>query len=206
MVKVSEKTGKGKSNKKQLPWDGSSSTNADDGNGIPMTKDADEKKNEPEPKISRSSHASKTAPAKGTGSKIEGPLAKEALPEKGEPAKKANEVDSSFGWVELHGKRYDFDIIVHVDGSVTKREKGLSKKKKEKYGHTPLTSKELKVLGREAPTMIIVGTGHSGSMPLTPKAERFLDDYIYFIGRTPDALAKLATCEEKAVAVLHVTC
>jgi hypothetical protein len=54
--------------------------------------------------------------------------------------------------------------------------------------------------------MIIIGTGHNGSMPLTPKAERFLDNYIYFIGKTPEALKKLAMSEEKAVALLHVTC
>lgn len=143
---------------------------------------------------------------KTPGNNIEGPPAKEALPKKGELAKKANEFDSSFGWVEFQGKRYDFDIIVHVDGSVTKREKGLSKKKKQKYGHTPLTSKELKELGREAPAMIIIGTGHNGSMPLTPKAERFLAEYPSFVDKTPIALERLATCEEKIVALLHVTC
>ncbi len=77
---------------------------------------------------------------------------------------------------------------MHVDGTVTKREKGLSKKKKEKYGHTPLTSKELKELGKEAPAMIIIGTERSGSMPLTPKAERFLAEYPSFVDKTPMAL------------------
>jgi hypothetical protein len=127
-------------------------------------------------------------------------------PVKQGPVVNAKAPDCGFGWVEMQGKRYDFDVIVHVDGSVTKREKCASKQQKKKYGHTPLTRKELKALRKEAPAMIIIGTGHSGAMPLTPKAEKFLEDYLYFVGKTPMALEKLATCEKKVVALLHVTC
>jgi len=137
---------------------------------------------------------------------IEAPPAMKGAPSKKEPAEKADAFNCSIGWVELNGKRYDFDVIVHVDGSVTKREKALSKKKKKKYGHTPVTRSELKVLEKEAPVMIIIGTGQSGSMPLTPKAEKFLEDYLYFVGNTPEALKKLARSEEKTIALLHVTC
>ena len=133
------------------------------------------------------------------------PATKEAISKK-EPAEKADAFNCSIGWIELNGKRYDFDVIVHVDGSVTKREKALSKKKKKKYGHTPVTRSELKVLEKEAPVMIIIGTGQSGSMPLTPKAEKFLEGHLYFVGKTPEALKKLATSEEKTIALLHVTC
>ena len=133
------------------------------------------------------------------------PIMEEA-PGKSEPTANNKGSSSAFGWVELQGTRYDFDVIVHVDGSVTKREKETSKKKKEKYGHTPLTRKELKELGEEGPDMIIIGTGHNGAMPLTPKAERFLEDYLSFVGKTPKALEKLVTGEKKAVALLHVTC
>jgi len=204
MAKVNGKVDSDRSKKRKSPWDGSSSVKADD-DDISMTEDAKRNK-APKPNASRSSHAKEIAPAEGEGYKIEGTPAKEAQPGRGGPAKSAQEFDSSFGWVELRGKRYDFDVIVHVDGSVTKREKGLSRKKKEKYGHTPLTSKELKVLEREAPDTFIIGTGQSGSMPLTPKAERFLDAYIYYIGKTPEALQRLAISEGKTIALLHVTC
>ena len=159
----------------------------------------------PKAKSSRA-QTSGEAPAERVGYYIGALPAMDETPEKRELAEKANAFNSSYGWVELQGKRYEFDVIVHVDGSVTKRDKGASKKKKEKYGHTPLTRKEMKELGKEAPVMIIIGTGHSGSMPLTPRAERFLEDYLYFVGETPMALEKLAICEEKAVALLHVTC
>jgi hypothetical protein len=134
------------------------------------------------------------------------PPVMEEAPVKSEPIAKAKACDCGYGWVEVQGNRYEFDVVVHVDGSITKRDKGPSKKKKEKYGHTPLTGKELKALKNEEPEMIIIGTGHSGAMPLTPKAEKFLEGYTYFIGKTPEALETLATCGDKAVAVLHVTC
>ena len=130
----------------------------------------------------------------------------EDVPAKEGPAEKAKAPNYGFGWIEMKGKRYGFDVIVHVDGSVTKRQKGKSKQKKKKYGHTPLTRKELKGMGKEEPAMIIIGTGHSGSMPLTPKAKKFLEGYESFVGKTPKALDKLASCEKKAVALLHVTC
>lgn len=113
---------------------------------------------------------------------------------------------SAMGWVELHGVRYDSDLIVHVDGSISKRDKTISKNKKEKYGHTPLTGKELERLLMEAPEMIIIGTGHNGAMPLTPKAERMLNDYLYFVGKTPRALVELAAADRKVIALLHVSC
>jgi|GEM_PF-1104188 len=176
------------------------------GKRILVIEDADEKKEEGESEGSGKYLASQEIAAERNGDHIEAALTKAELAKKGEHNKKALEFDSGFGWVELHGKRYDFDIIVHVDGSITKRENGLSKKKKEKYGHTPLTSKELKELVREAPAMIIIGTGRSGTMPLTPKAERFLADYQSFVDKTPNALERLVTVEEKTVALLHVTC
>ncbi len=112
----------------------------------------------------------------------------------------------AFGWVELNGTKYDFDVIVHVDGTVTQRDKSLSRKKKQKYGHTPLTGKELLLLKSESPEMIIIGTGHSNAMPLTPKAEKMLDEHEFFVGSTPRALIELTASTKKTVALLHVTC
>lgn len=175
------------------------------GKSIGAVTPIEEDKNKEKPKASRGKRP-KAQTEKRSGHYTGAIPAVEEAPAKREPAEKAKASNCGFGWVELKGNRYEFDVIVHVDGSVMKRDKRASKKKKEKYGHTPLTRKELKELGKEAPVMIIIGTGHSGSMPLTPKVERFLEDYLYFVGTTPMALEKLATCEEKAVALLHVTC
>ena len=37
---------------------------------------------------------------------------------------------SEFGWIEIDNVRYDHDVIIHRDGSVTKRSKKRSKELK----------------------------------------------------------------------------
>ena len=109
------------------------------------------------------------------------------------------------GWVKLGGQEYRFDVVVHVDGSVTKRDKKISRKKRAKYGRTPLTYKELiSVLGDD-PELIIIGTGQRGKMPITPKAQRLLDTRNSFVGPTRFALDWMETDKRKSVAILHVT-
>jgi len=50
---------------------------------------------------------------------------------------------SAFGWIEVGNIRYDHDVIIHQDGTITKRSKKKSKELKDVYGHTPLSDKEL---------------------------------------------------------------
>ena len=53
----------------------------------------------------------------------------------------------SFGSVKLFGKKYEKDVVLHVNGSVTKRKKKKSRELKPLYGgHTPLSEKELDFL------------------------------------------------------------
>lgn len=114
--------------------------------------------------------------------------------------------ESGDGWVKISGVTFEHDVIVHLDGSVTKRKKDPSRKKKSKYGHAPLTRKELKKMLREGPELIVIGTGQRGMMPMTPKAEKLLDGCISFIGPTPYALDWMQKEQRKMVALLHVTC
>lgn len=110
------------------------------------------------------------------------------------------------GWIDINGKRYEYDVIVHTDGSVSKRDKSLSKAKKAKYGHTPLTGKEVKVLLKESPDVIIIGVGQTGALPITPKAKKLLEAVPCRIGLTPQALEWLAKDERRSVSLFHVTC
>ncbi len=114
--------------------------------------------------------------------------------------------NSGFGWVIIDGKKFENDVVVLMDGSVVKRDKNLSRDKKAKYGHTPLTRKELLPLLEGRPDLIIIGTGQNGAMPITPKAEKILNANISFIGPTQDALDWIRKDGRKAVALLHVTC
>jgi hypothetical protein len=46
-----------------------------------------------------------------------------------------------FGEIELDGERYDHDIVITA-GEVKKRKKGVSKRFRDEYGHTPLSAEE----------------------------------------------------------------
>jgi hypothetical protein len=56
---------------------------------------------------------------------------------------------TGFGWVELNGVTYSGDFIIHVDGSISKRRKELSKKLPPINYHTPLGVEELVLLSDE---------------------------------------------------------
>lgn len=113
---------------------------------------------------------------------------------------------TGFGWIEVGGVRYDHDIVIHTDGSVTKRKKKESKGLKGDYGHTPLSENELGFLAKEKPATVYIGTGQYGSLPLTPGAREVLSPYAPVIMPTGEILSLLAREERSFVAVLHVTC
>ncbi len=103
-------------------------------------------------------------------------------------------------------KKYRHDVYVHVDGSVTKRNKGVSKHLKAEYGHTPLTDRELTFLRDEGPEVVYIGTGFSGQLPITYAAKRILDGFDVIMMPTTDELKKALKKEErKYAAVIHVT-
>jgi hypothetical protein len=113
---------------------------------------------------------------------------------------------TGFGWVEIGGEIYENDVVIHVDGTITKREKKRSKEFKEEYGHTPLSHKELDILEDEDPEVVIVGTGQYGDLPITPKAKKILEDYRTEVLPTPQALERVMVEKGKFVAFIHVTC
>lgn len=113
---------------------------------------------------------------------------------------------TGFGWIEVGGREYDHDIIIHTDGSISRRKKKLSKMLKGEYGHTPLSGPELAPLLAERPGVVYIGTGQYGSMPLTPDAKDMLEPVPTIILPTGEILAALGNEERSCVAVLHVTC
>lgn len=113
---------------------------------------------------------------------------------------------TGFGWIEVGGRRYDHDIIIHTDGSVTRRKKRLSREMKGEYGHTPLSESELGFLRDEKPDAVYIGTGHDGSLPLTPGAEGILSAFATVVLPTGEILAPLDREKRTLVAILHVTC
>jgi hypothetical protein len=115
-------------------------------------------------------------------------------------------MQTSFGWVQIGGEKFENDIVVHVNGTITKRRKKLSKDLKADYGHTPLSDRELDFLKKEEPEVVIVGTGQYGDLPVTPKAKKLLNRYEAVYLRTPEALESMSAEKRPYVAIVHVTC
>jgi hypothetical protein len=115
-------------------------------------------------------------------------------------------VKTGFGWIEVGGRRYEHDIVIHTDGSVSRRKKRLSKPMKADDGHTPLSEHELGFLRDERPEVVYVGTGQYGSLPLTPGAEEVLSRYAAVVKPTGEILASLMGEKRPHAAILHLTC
>jgi len=113
---------------------------------------------------------------------------------------------SEFGWIEIDKVRYEHDVIIHRDGSVTKRSKKRSKELKSMYGHTPLSDHELEFLGKEKPEIVYIGTGQYGDLPITPEAKTGLSRFETVIRPTPEILDMLKKEHHSFVAIIHVTC
>ncbi len=122
------------------------------------------------------------------------------------PLKQGDRVETGFGWIRIKGTRYEHDIVIHTDGTVSKRKKKLSKPYAGEYGHTPLSAGELGFLEEERPAVVYIGTGQYGDLPLTPDAAALLGPYTPVVRPTSDILPLLEKELRKYAAVLHVTC
>jgi hypothetical protein len=113
---------------------------------------------------------------------------------------------SEFGWIKINGYKYKKDVIIHSNGKITKREKKKSKDLKEKYGHTPLSERELDFLPEEKPEVVYIGIGHQSALPITPEALTILKEYETVILPTEEITEKIRQEKRKMVALIHVTC
>lgn len=110
----------------------------------------------------------------------------------------------SFGSIRIDEVTYEHDIVIDR-GEIRKRKKGPSKKLRNEYGHTPLSSEE------EIPwkcRRLVVGTGAYGRLPVTNdvklEAERRKIELV--IVPTAQAIERLKEGMDDANAILHVTC
>lgn len=109
-----------------------------------------------------------------------------------------------FGTIVVDGERIDADVVIE-EGQVRRRKKGPSKRYRDQFGHTPLSADE------DIPwsaARLVVGTGASGSLPLTPEllAEAEARGVELMALPTADACELLRSIDEPTNAILHVTC
>jgi len=122
------------------------------------------------------------------------------------------EISTSFGEITINGRRYEYDVVVKKDGTVLKRPKEISAKKKT-TGHTPFTKEELeKILSDVGDVdVVVIGTGQSGALPIEEDVLLFLEqhDFSAFIATTPNAIfdfVELVKSGKNSVGIFHITC
>jgi hypothetical protein len=112
--------------------------------------------------------------------------------------------DFQFGSIEIDGVTYEHDVVIDR-GKVRKRKKKPSRKFREEFGHTPLSSEE------HIPwkcRRLIIGTGRYGSLPVMKevKFQARTRTITLLIIPTNQAIRTLAQEPKDTNAILHVTC
>jgi len=109
----------------------------------------------------------------------------------------------SFGSIRIDGITYDHDVLIDR-GEVRKRKKQPSKKFRDAFGHTPVSTEE------QIPwkcRLLVIGTG-TGALPVMDEVmqEARRRNVELRILPTPQAIEVLKAAGPDTNAILHVTC
>jgi hypothetical protein len=110
-----------------------------------------------------------------------------------------------FGRIVIDGAEYDRDVVIDR-GKILKRKKGPSKKRKDEFGHTPLTADE------DIPwkaQRLWIGTGAYGRLPVADDVVREARRRgVELTAKTTPELVTLVNegVPEGTNLILHVTC
>jgi hypothetical protein len=113
---------------------------------------------------------------------------------------------ATFGSITVEGQRFDYDIVIDLDGVVTKRKKKLSKRL---YGTSHVVSlDEARAILQQGATGLIVGTGHFDRVRLSDEAAAHLQTSGYRVELLPLKRAISAWNEKEGalIGLFHVTC
>ncbi len=113
---------------------------------------------------------------------------------------------TSFGSITIAGERYEHDVLIRLNGRIEKRKKKLSK---QVYGTSHVIAlAEAEYVYEKGAEVLLVGTGQSGLVSLSPEAEAFFREKgcALELLPTPEAILRWNKMEGKAIALFHVTC
>ena len=110
----------------------------------------------------------------------------------------------SFGSITVDGVAYEHDVVIDHD-EIRKRKKKPSRRYRDRFGHTPLSTEE-KIPWKCQ--RLIVGTGAHGALPVMDdvKDEAKRRGVELMIAPTTDAIETLRDHPKGTNAILHVTC
>jgi len=116
-------------------------------------------------------------------------------------------IDStSFGQITIEGQRYNHDVVIRLDGSVTKRKKKLSKKV---YGTShKISLDEAEHVYQAGAEKVLIGGGQFNRVRLSEQADAFFEDKGVEIAimATSDAIEAWNQAEGAVIGLFHVTC
>jgi hypothetical protein len=110
----------------------------------------------------------------------------------------------SFGKITIDGTTYEHDVVID-HGKIRKRSKKASKKFRDAYGHTPLSTAEAIPWDCRK---LVIGTGADGNLPVMDdvKQEAARRDLELVVLPTAAAIKALQKDSRHTNAILHITC
>lgn len=114
--------------------------------------------------------------------------------------------ETHFGSITTNAVTYDHDILIRLDGTVKKRKKKLSK---QVFGTSHIISlAEAEYVYEEGASLLLIGTGQSGMVELSPEAQAFFDQKNCQVEMLPtsQAIVRWNTLEKPAIGLFHITC
>ncbi len=113
---------------------------------------------------------------------------------------------TGFGWIDVDDQRISHDLLIRLDGEVTKRKKKLSK---EVYGtsHT-ISLAEAKHIFENGAEILLIGAGQFGKVRLSPEAADYFQEKNCRVDvfPTPQALKTWNESKGKLIGLFHITC
>ncbi len=113
---------------------------------------------------------------------------------------------TKFGSITVSGELYEHDVLIRLSGAVEKRKKKLSKAV---FGTSHVISlAEAQQVYEAGARRLIVGSGQSGMVKLSPEAEAFFKEKqcAVEVMPTPEAIRCWNEAREAAIGLFHVTC
>jgi hypothetical protein len=113
---------------------------------------------------------------------------------------------TEFGSITIDGETYAHDVLISLSGKIRKRKKKLSKKY---YGTSHVMSlEEAEFIYEKGCRLLIVGTGQSGNLRLSPEAADFFagKECAVLAEPTPRAITLFNRTKGHKTGLFHVTC
>jgi hypothetical protein len=113
---------------------------------------------------------------------------------------------TKFGSITVSGEKYKHDVLIRLNGKVEKRKKKLSKAV---FGTSHVLSlAEAEHIYENGAKRIIIGSGQSGMLELSPEADSFFRQKKCAVEllATPKAIRCWNEAKGLSVGLFHVTC